>query len=223
MAAVAEQPPESVDVRRRRDDQDLPDPRQHQRGQRVVDHRLVVNRQELLGHNQGERVEAGAGPAGKKNSLHLASEFRTTLPAESKHAGANLPVLGPPDGPENVRYVADTAERHGEVETRVLLDADAADLAQIDELVLGRKTAALRVVVAGDSMLRQRLVLHVPVERVRDAVSIVQEAQIREGVEVVRLPRHILSQGPRAEPHVAPAGQMRHGFAFPPGLRRSSF
>ena len=86
MAAVLEEPPESVDVRWRRDQQDFPDPRQHERRQRVVDHRLVVNREKLLGNNKGQRVEAGAGPAGKENPLHLASECRTTRAAEAKRA-----------------------------------------------------------------------------------------------------------------------------------------
>src|SRR5690606_41448786 len=47
VATRPEQPPERVAVLRRRDDQHVPDPRQHQRGQRVVDHRLVVDGHEL--------------------------------------------------------------------------------------------------------------------------------------------------------------------------------
>ena len=72
VAAVAEQPAEAVDVGRRRDEQDVPDARQHERRQRVIHHRLVVNRQELLGDDEGQRMEAGSGPAGKKNPFHLA-------------------------------------------------------------------------------------------------------------------------------------------------------
>ena len=47
--AVPEQALEVGQVRRRGDDQDVPDARQHEGGQRVVDHGLVVDRQQLLG------------------------------------------------------------------------------------------------------------------------------------------------------------------------------
>ena len=49
LAAVAQQLLEARGVLRRGDDQDVADAGQHQRGQRVVDHRLVVDRQQLLG------------------------------------------------------------------------------------------------------------------------------------------------------------------------------
>ena len=76
LAAVAEQPLELVLVLRRGDDQDLPDPGHHQRGERVVDHRLVEDRHQLLGHRPGDRPEPGAGAAGEKDSTH-----RRSLPA----------------------------------------------------------------------------------------------------------------------------------------------
>ena len=56
LRSVAEQPLETRRVERRRDDQDVGDPRQHQRGQRVIDHRLVIDRDELLGHPGGDGV-----------------------------------------------------------------------------------------------------------------------------------------------------------------------
>ena len=59
-------------ILRRRDDQDVADARQHQRRQRVVDHRLVVDRQQLLGDDERQRMEAGAGPAGEEYPFHLA-------------------------------------------------------------------------------------------------------------------------------------------------------
>ncbi len=46
--AVPEQALEVGQVRRRGDDQDVPDASQHEGGQRVVDHGLVVDRQQLL-------------------------------------------------------------------------------------------------------------------------------------------------------------------------------
>ena len=59
LAAVAEQLLEARGVLRRGDDQDVADACQQQRGQRVVDHRLVVDRQQLLGYRQGGRDGAG--------------------------------------------------------------------------------------------------------------------------------------------------------------------
>ena len=54
--AVPEQALEVGEVRRRGDDQDVPDARQHEGGQRVIDHGLVVDRQQLLGGHERERV-----------------------------------------------------------------------------------------------------------------------------------------------------------------------
>ncbi len=70
LRAVAEQPLERRRVVGRGDDQDVADARQHQRRQRVVDHRLVVDRQQLLGDDAGERVEARPGAAGEDDALH---------------------------------------------------------------------------------------------------------------------------------------------------------
>ena len=58
--AVPEQALEVGQVGRGGDDQDVPDARQHEGGQRVVDHGLVVDRQQLLGGHERERVQARA-------------------------------------------------------------------------------------------------------------------------------------------------------------------
>ena len=47
-AAVPEQSLKTRDVVRRRDNQNIGDPRQHQRRQRIVDHRLVIDRLQLF-------------------------------------------------------------------------------------------------------------------------------------------------------------------------------
>ena len=73
--SVPEQALEVGQVRRRGDDQDVPDARQHEGGQRVVDHGLVVDRQQLLGGHERERVQARAGPAGEDDALHSAITF----------------------------------------------------------------------------------------------------------------------------------------------------
>lgn len=67
---VPEQALEVGEVGRRGDDQDVPDARQHEGGQRVVDHWLVVDRQQLLGGHERERVQARAGPAGEDDAFH---------------------------------------------------------------------------------------------------------------------------------------------------------
>ena len=68
--AVAEEALEVGQVGRRGDDQDVPDARQHEGAKRVVDHGLVVDRQQLLGGHERERVQAGAGPAGENDAFH---------------------------------------------------------------------------------------------------------------------------------------------------------
>ena len=68
--AVPEQALEVGQVGRGGDDQDVPDARQHEGAERVVDHGLVVDRQQLLGGHERERVQAGAGPAGEDDAFH---------------------------------------------------------------------------------------------------------------------------------------------------------
>ena len=69
--AVPEQALEVGEVRRRGDDQDVPDASQHEGAKRVVDHGLVVDRQKLLGGHERERVQARAGPAGEDDAFHM--------------------------------------------------------------------------------------------------------------------------------------------------------
>lgn len=68
--AVPEQALEVGQVGRGGDDQDVADARQHEGAKRVVDHGLVVDRQQLLGGHERERVQAGAGPAGEDDAFH---------------------------------------------------------------------------------------------------------------------------------------------------------
>ncbi|MNO89191.1 hypothetical protein D3C76_806680 [compost metagenome] len=71
LAAVAQQLLEAGRVLGRRDDQDLADTGQHQRAERVIDHRLVVDRQQLLGNGQRRGMKAGAGAAGENDAFAL--------------------------------------------------------------------------------------------------------------------------------------------------------
>ena len=68
--AVPEQALEVGQVGRGGDDQDVPDARQHEGAKRIVDHGLVVDRQQLLGGHERERVQARAGPAGEDDAFH---------------------------------------------------------------------------------------------------------------------------------------------------------
>ena len=77
--AVPEQALEVGEVGRRGDDQDVPDARQHEGAERVVDHGLVVDRQQLLGGHERERVQAGAGPAGEDNAFHIIRPLQSKI------------------------------------------------------------------------------------------------------------------------------------------------
>ena len=59
--------------------------------------------------------------------------------------------------------------------------------AQIEHLVLGGEAATLRVVVARDALLKDRLRFHVVVQVMDDAVTVLLEPQRRAGVEEMRL------------------------------------
>ena len=60
LRAVAQQSAELLRIRSRGDHQDVADPRQDQRGERVVDHRLVVDGQQLLADGTRDRIQARA-------------------------------------------------------------------------------------------------------------------------------------------------------------------
>src|SRR5271165_3119435 len=70
LTAILEQPLEAAAIHRRGYDEDVADARQQQCRQRVIDHRLVVDRQQLLADRQGDRVQPGAGTAGEDDPLH---------------------------------------------------------------------------------------------------------------------------------------------------------
>jgi len=69
LVAVPQQVDKARRVLRRADQQDLTDAAEHQGGQRVIDHGLVVDRHELLAHRLGHGVEPGAGAAGEDDAL----------------------------------------------------------------------------------------------------------------------------------------------------------
>ena len=76
VCAVPQQRLETGQIVGRGDDEDVADTRQHQRGQRVVDHRLVVDRHQLLTGAQRERVQSRARSSGQDDAFpcpHVAS------------------------------------------------------------------------------------------------------------------------------------------------------
>ena len=61
LAAITQQSLEEWQILRRGNKQNLADACQHENGQRIVNHRLVIHRHELLAHGDGERIEPRAG------------------------------------------------------------------------------------------------------------------------------------------------------------------
>jgi hypothetical protein len=68
--AVAEQDLEMRLILRGGDDQDVADAGQHQDRQRVIDQRLVVDREQLLADRQGDRIKPRARAAGEDDAFH---------------------------------------------------------------------------------------------------------------------------------------------------------
>ena len=72
LASISEEFLEGRKIPRRRDDQNIPDPRQHQRGQRIIDHRLVIDRHQLLADRFCQRVKTRTASSRQNDSLHRA-------------------------------------------------------------------------------------------------------------------------------------------------------
>jgi hypothetical protein len=69
LASVSEESLKSGLIFGRGNDQDIPYPRQHQDGHGIVDHRLIVDRQKLLGNPEGHRMQPRTRTAGQDNSF----------------------------------------------------------------------------------------------------------------------------------------------------------
>lgn len=67
-------------------DQDLPDPGQQQRAKRVIDHRLVIDRQQLLRDRQRRRMKPSPGSTSQNYTFtpfHDCSRFETAITSPS--------------------------------------------------------------------------------------------------------------------------------------------
>ena len=76
LGAVAEQLAEAGRVVGGGDDQDVADAGQHEGRERVIDHRLVVDRQKLFGDGLRDGMQAGSGTAGEDDSFHWGASGR---------------------------------------------------------------------------------------------------------------------------------------------------
>lgn len=92
VGAVAQQALEVGQVRRRRDDEDVSDARHHEDRERVVDHGLVVDRQQLLAGHERERVQARARAAGKDDAFHAKPFVREAMKTVLIIAASRPPV-----------------------------------------------------------------------------------------------------------------------------------
>ena len=68
--AIAKQATKHRQIMRRGNDQRFADPCQHHYRQRIIDHRLVVDGDELLGDGERDRMQPGARAARQNNALH---------------------------------------------------------------------------------------------------------------------------------------------------------
>jgi len=78
--------PEAGGVFGRADDQDVLHAAQHQGGERVVDHRLVVDGQQLFADGERGRVQARAGPARQDDAAAGRGKRRHCWPVPARRS-----------------------------------------------------------------------------------------------------------------------------------------
>ena len=78
VGAISEEPFEAGEVVWGGDDEYVPDSRQHQCADGVIDHRFVVDGQKLLAYAFGDGIESGAGPSGEYYAFHIYCCFVST-------------------------------------------------------------------------------------------------------------------------------------------------
>ena len=62
-------------------DQRLADPGEHDDRQRIIDHRLVVDRNQLLGDSESDRMQPGARAASQNDAFHLRIALTVSKPS----------------------------------------------------------------------------------------------------------------------------------------------
>src|SRR5581483_3290299 len=71
LLSIAEQTLKRRQIFRRTDDENLANARQHQHRERIIDHRLVVDRKNLFAHAQGQWIEARTASAREDYAFHF--------------------------------------------------------------------------------------------------------------------------------------------------------
>src|SRR6185295_16854636 len=77
LAAVAKEAPEGVLIVGRRDDENIADAGEHQGGLRIVDHRLVVDGQQLFADRARQRMQPRSRSACENNAFHAFNPRRS--------------------------------------------------------------------------------------------------------------------------------------------------
>ncbi len=70
LRAVAQQLAEARQVRRRRNQAELADAALDQRGERIINHRLVIDRLQLFAGHEGQGKQPRTGAAGQDDAFH---------------------------------------------------------------------------------------------------------------------------------------------------------
>lgn len=73
LATVTQQPLKIGQILGGGDEQDIADARQHEGGQGIVDHRLVIDRHQLFADRMGQRIQPRARTPGEDNAFHIHS------------------------------------------------------------------------------------------------------------------------------------------------------
>src|SRR5450830_106884 len=74
-AAIAQQLLETWRILWRRDNQNLAYASQHQGAERIINHRLVINWQQLLGHCHGDGIQARPRPSGQDDAFTFSHDY----------------------------------------------------------------------------------------------------------------------------------------------------
>src|SRR5207248_2763014 len=85
---VAQEVAKTGQVLRGGNEQNVADPGQHQRRERVIHHGLVEDGEKLLARDEGQRVEARTGAAREDDTL---SPHRTVIPWRSRRSPLEAP------------------------------------------------------------------------------------------------------------------------------------
>jgi hypothetical protein len=63
--------PHALPIVRRGDQAEFPDAALNESGERIINHRLVINRLELFARDERERIQSRTGAAGEDDAFHL--------------------------------------------------------------------------------------------------------------------------------------------------------